>query len=101
MGEVLKLPRRKKAVKKTRARREMVLANAFDDPHLQAALLALYDNDKQLDRMASQAFKKIFKRLEKLEALVFAQSLIIAELRGKPLTPEKLEQVANILRQEG
>ena len=96
MGEVLMLPRRKKPVRKTR--RKKVLEQAFDDPHLQAALMALYDNDKRLDRVASQTFKKIFKRLETLEGLVFAQSIIIAELRGQSLTPEQVRQIASMLR---
>jgi hypothetical protein len=96
MGEVIKLPRRKKSV--GRAKREQVLASAIDDAHIRAALLALYENDKQLDRVSSQTFKKIFRRLETLEALVFAQSIIIAELRGTPLTLEQKDKIVDILR---
>jgi hypothetical protein len=96
MGEVIKLPRRKKSA--GRAKREQVLASAIDDAHIRAALLALYENDKQLDRVSSQTFKKIFRRLETLEALVFAQSIIIAELRGTPLTLEQKDKIVDILR---
>jgi hypothetical protein len=95
MGEVLKLPRRKKAIRQKS--QERVLAQWFDDPRLQAAFMALYDNDKWLDRVVSRTFQEIFKRLETLEALVFAQSIMIAELRGHPLTPEQKRKIADIL----
>ena len=96
MGEVLKLPYRKKATRNTQ--QERVLSNTIDDPYILAALMALYDNDKRLDRMASRTFTKIFKRLETLEALVFAQSIMIAELQGHPLTPEQKGKIAAIMR---
>ena len=96
MGNVIKLPRRKKSLRKTK--RERVLEGAIDDPHIRAALLALYENDKQLDRVSGQTFKKIFRRLETLEALVFAQSIVIAELRGNPLTDEQKDKLVGILR---
>ena len=96
MGDVIKLPRRQKSVKRTK--RERVLEGAIDDPHIRAALMALYENDQQLDRVSGQTFKKIFRRLETLEALVFAQSIMIAELRGTPLTPEQKDKIVGILR---
>ncbi len=79
---------------------ERVLEGAIDDPHLRAALMALYENDKQLDRVSGKTFKKIFRRLETLEALVFAQSIMIAELRGTPLTPEQKDKIVGILRRK-
>lgn len=96
MGDVIKLPRRRQSMRKTN--QERVLEGAIDDPHLRAALMALYENDKQLDRVSGQTFKKIFRRLETLEALVFAQSIMIAELRGTPLTPEQKDKIVGILR---
>lgn len=95
MGEVLKLSRRKNAVRQKS--QERVLAQWFNDPRLQAALMALYDNDKWLDRVVSRTFQEIFKRLETLEALVFAQSIMIAELKGQPLTSEQKRKIADIL----
>lgn len=96
MGDVIKLPRRRKPL--SRSRREEALEGAIADPHVRAALLALYENDKQLDRVSGRTFKKIFRRLETLEALVFAQSIMIAELRGSPLTPEQKDKIVSILR---
>ena len=99
MGEVLKLPRRKKAVRQKS--REMVLAQWFDDPRLQAAFMALYDNDKQIDRVVNRTFQKVFRRLETLEGLVFAQSIVIAELRGHSLTPDQKKKITDVLALKG
>lgn len=95
MGEVLKLPRRKKAAKKTN--RAKVLAGAVGDPCLRSVLLSLYDNDLRLHRMAERSLKAIFQRLDALEALVFSQSVLIAELRGQPLSPEQQSIIAKLL----
>jgi hypothetical protein len=98
MGDVVRLPGRKNSVRRHKQKR--VLERAINDPNLRAALLALYENDQQLDRVSSQAFGKIFRRLEVLEALVFAQSIMIAELRGTPLSSEQKDKIGEILRRQ-
>jgi hypothetical protein len=98
MGDVVRLPGRKNSVRRHKQKR--VLERAINDPNLRAALLALYENDQQLDRVSSQAFRKIFRRLEVLEALVFAQSIMIAELRGTPLSSEQKDKIGEILRRQ-
>ncbi len=100
MGEVIRLPRQRKSAKKSakKRNRRKVLVGAVEDPHIRSALMALYANDRDLDRVASQTFKRVFKRLEALEAIVFAQSILIAELRGNPLTPEQRTKIVDILR---
>jgi hypothetical protein len=44
---------------------------------------------------------EVCKRLETLEAIVFAQSILIAELRGRPLTPKQQAKLSRILKYRG
>jgi hypothetical protein len=99
MGEVLKLPKGKKPVKK--AVRSTDFPEGISDPILRAAFVTLYDNDQRLARAAKLNLMEIVKRLETLEALVFAQSVLIADLRGKPLTPRRRAQISQVLNQQG
>jgi hypothetical protein len=101
MGEVLKLPesRSKKALQKNMGNKS--LPQAIADPNLRAALMTLHENDENLARAAKLNLMEVFKRLETLEAVVFAQSVLIADLRGKPLTPQQREKISRVLQQQG
>jgi hypothetical protein len=99
MGEVVKLPKRKIPVK--RDIRNKGFPDAVADPHLRAALLTLYENDEHLARAAKLNLMEVCKRLETLEAIVFAQSILIAELRGRPLTPKQQAKLSRILKYRG
>ena len=99
MGQVLKLPTWKKSVRKASSSRGF--ANAVADPNIRAALLTLSENNQHLARVAKLAMMEVFKRLDTLEAIVFAQSVLIAELRGQPLTPKQRAKISNILKRKG
>jgi hypothetical protein len=99
MGEVLQLPKRKKSVRQTSSHRGF--ATAVADPTLRAALLTLYENDEHLARVTKLTLMEVFKRLDTLEALVFAQSVLIAELRGQPLTPQQRAKISGVLKRKG
>ena len=98
MGEVLKLPKGKKTAKK--AGRNKDFPDGIADPVLRAAFLTLYENDRSLARAAKLNLMEIFKRLENLEAIVFAQSVLIADLRGNPLTPKQRAKISQVLHQQ-
>jgi hypothetical protein len=70
------------------------------DPHLRAALLALSENDQHLAKVAKLNLMEVINRLDTLEAIVFAQSVLIAELRGKPLTPQQQAKISGVLRRK-
>ena len=99
MGEVLELPKGKKTVKK--AMRSKDFPEAIADPILRAAFVTLYDNDQRLARAAKLNLMEMSKRLETLEAIVFAQSILIADLRGKPLTPKQRAKISQVLKRKG
>ena len=99
MGEVLQLSQRKEPVRKTTGRKKFANANA--DPALRAALKTLYENDQQLARVAKLNLMEVFKRLDTLEAIVFAQSVLIAELRGQPLTAKQRTKISHVLKRKG
>ena len=99
MGEVLKLPTRKKAVKK--ATGNGGFAKAVADPTIRAALLTLNENDQRLARVAKLTLMEVFKRLDTLEAVVFAQSILIAELRGQPLDAKQQAKISGVLERQG
>lgn len=99
MGEVLQLPKKKKAERQTF--RSRGFATGVSDPTLRAALLTLYENDQHLARVAKLNLMEAFKRLDTLEAIVFAQSVIIAELRGQPLTPQQRAKISGVLKRKG
>jgi hypothetical protein len=101
MGEVLKLPesKSKKSLQKTMGNKS--LPQTIADPNLRAALMTLHENDENLARAAKLNLMEVFKRLETLEAVVFAQSVLIADLRGKPLTPQQREKISRVLQQQG
>lgn len=99
MGEVLKLPKSKKTEKKAVRSKDFPVAVA--DPILRAAFITLYENDQRLARVAKLNLMEVFKRLETLEALVFAQSVLIADLRGKPLTARQRAKISQVLKQQG
>jgi hypothetical protein len=99
MGEVLKLPKGRKTGKK--AIRSKDFPMAIVDPIIRAAFVTLYDNDERLARAARLNLKDILKRLETLEAIVFAQSVLIADLRGKPLTPQQRAMISQVLKRQG
>jgi hypothetical protein len=99
MEEVLKLPKDKKTVKKASGSKGF--PESISDPDLRAAFLTLYDNDQRLARVARLNLVEVGKRLETLEAIVFAQSVLIADLRGKPLTPQQREKISRVLKRQG
>jgi hypothetical protein len=99
MGEVLKLPKRKKTVKK--AVRNKGFLEAIADPVLRAAFVALYENDQRLAKAAQLNLMEVCERLETLEAIVFAQSVLIARLRGKPLTLKQRAKISQVLKRKG
>jgi hypothetical protein len=63
--------------------------------------MTLHENDENLARAAKLNLMEVFKRLETLEAVVFAQSVLIADLRGKPLTPKQREKISRVLKRQG
>jgi hypothetical protein len=99
MGEVLELPKGKKPGKKTTGNRGF--PGAVADPRVRAALLTLYENDQHLARAAKIHVREVLKRLDTLEAIVFAQSVLIADLRGKPLTPKQRTKISRVLKRRG
>jgi hypothetical protein len=99
MGEVLKLPKRKKPTKKAVGNKGF--PEAIADPNLRAALMTLYENDEHLARAAKLNLMEVFKRLETLEAIVFAQSVLIADLRDKPLTQKQRAKISQVLKRKG
>jgi hypothetical protein len=99
MGEVLQLPKGKKTVKK--AVRSKDFPEGIADPILRTAFVTLHENDQRLARAAKLNLMEVLKRLETLEALVFAQSVLIADLRGKPLTPKQRAKISQVLKQQG
>ena len=101
MGEVLKLPESKRKKSLQKAMRHKSLPQVIADPFLRAALTALQENDENLARAAKLSLMEVFKRLETLEAVVFAQGVLIADLRGKPLTPQQREKISRVLNQQG
>jgi hypothetical protein len=74
---------------------------AIADPILRTAFRTLYDNDQRLAKAAKLNLMEIVKRLENLEAIVFAQSILIADLRGKPLTPKQRTKISQVLKLQG
>ncbi len=99
MGEVLKLAKSKKTVKK--AVRSKDFPEGIADPILRAAFATLYENDHRLARAAELNLSEVLKRLDTLEAIVFAQSVLIADLRGKPLTPKQRAKISEVLQRHG
>ncbi len=99
MGEVLNLPKRKKPIHK--AGRNKGFPDAISDPHLRAALMTLYENDEHLARAAKLNLMEVFNRLETLEAIVFAQSVLIADLRGRPLNQKQRAKISQVLKRQG
>jgi len=99
MGKVLKLPTGKKAAKK--AGRSKGLFEDIGDPILRAAFMTLYENDQRLAKAAKLNLMEVLTRLENLEAIVFAQSVLIADLRGKPLTPKQRAKISQVLQRQG
>jgi hypothetical protein len=99
MGVVLELPKKRKLVKKTSG--DQGFPRGIADPHLRAALLALAENDQHLAKVAKLNLMEVINRLDTLEAIVFAQSVLIAELRGKPLTSEQRAKISGVLRRKG
>ena len=98
MGEVLQLSPGKEPVRKTAGRKNF--AKAIADPTMRAALQTLYENDEQLARVAKLNLMEVFTRLDTLEAIVFAQSVLIAELRGQPLTDGQQKKISNVLKRK-
>lgn len=99
MGEVLQLPKRRKPGKETKGDKE-IEPNASEQSIL-AALAALAETDKHLARVYKLNLMEVFRRLDTLEGIVFAQSVLIAELRGKPLTPKQRGKLFGVLRRKG
>ena len=99
MGEVLELPQRKKSVRQTT--RNKGFANTVADPHVRDALFTLNENDQHLARVAKLNLMEVFRRLDTLEALVFAQSVLIADLRGQPLTLKQRDKISRVLQRKG
>ena len=98
MGEVLKLPKGKKTTKKAGSNKDF---EGIADPILRAAFMTLYENDRRLAKAAKLNLMEVWTRLENLEAIVFAQSVLIADLRGKPLTAKQRAKISKILNQPG
>jgi hypothetical protein len=101
MGEVLKLPESKSKKSLQKAMGNKSLPQTIADPNLRAALMTLHENDENLARAAKLNLMEVFKRLETLEAVIFAQSVLIADLRGKPLTPKQREKISRVLKRQG
>jgi|WetSurMetagenome_2_1015567.scaffolds.fasta_scaffold443692_1 hypothetical protein len=99
MGKLLKLPTGRKAVKK--AGRSKGLFEDIGDPILRAAFMTLYENDQRLAKAAKLNLMEVLTRLENLEAIVFAQSVLIADLRGKPLTTRQRAKISQVLKIQG
>ena len=99
MGVVLELPKKKKSAKKTTGAKGFPRGVA--DPHLRAALLTLSENDQHLAKVAKLNLMEVMNRLDTLEAIVFAQSVLIAELRGRPLTSKQRAKISEVLRRKG
>jgi hypothetical protein len=99
MGAVLKLAKAKKTAQKAAGSKDLL--EAIVDPILRAALVTLSENDQRLARAAQQNLTGVLKRLETLEAIVFAQSVLIADLRGKPLTPQQRTKISQVLKRQG
>ena len=99
MGEVLELPKRKKSVKKVTSNQG--LPNSIADPHIRAAFVALSENDKHLARVAKLSLMEVYRRLDTLEAIVFAQSVLIADLRGNPLNSKQRAKISSVLKRTG
>jgi hypothetical protein len=96
MGEVLQLCQRKEPGRKTTGGKKF--AHAIADPALRAALQTLQENDEQLARVARLNLMEVFERLDTLEAIVFAQSVLLAELRGRPLTARQRRKISKVLK---
>ena len=99
MAEVLQLPKRKKSVKQTT--RNKGFANAVADLAARAAFQALHKNDQHLARVVKLNLMEVFRRLDTLEAIVFAQSVLIAEIRGEPLTNKQRAKISGVLKRKG
>jgi hypothetical protein len=99
MGEVLKLPKGKKTAEKAAGSKDF--PEVVADRILRAAFMMLYENDRRLARAAKLNLMEICKRLEKLEAIVFAQSVLIGDLRGKPLTLKQRAKISQVLKRQG
>jgi hypothetical protein len=81
MGVVLQLPKGKASGKQVPEHKGF--ARDVADPALRAALAALNDHNHYLARVARINLLEVFQRLDTLEAVVFAQSALIAELRSQ------------------
>ncbi len=99
MAEVLQLPKRPKSEGKTT--KATGFADAVADPQVRAALHALQENDEYLAHVAKLNLMEVFERLETLEAIVFAPGVLIAELRGQPLTAKQRAQMFGVLNRKG
>lgn len=99
MGKVLELFKSKKPAKKTAV--EKIFPGGVTDPHMRSALLTLYENDKHLAKVAKLNLMELMNRLDTLEAIVFAQGVLIAELRGKPLTSRQRAKISRVLQRQG
>jgi len=95
---VLKLPEGKRAAKKADRNKDI---EAITDPILRAALKTLHENDQCLAKAVRLNLMEVLTRLENLEAIVFAQGVLIADLRGKPLTGKQRAQFIRILKLPG
>jgi hypothetical protein len=99
MAEVLQFPKRPRTAKKTS--RSDGFANAVADANVRFALQALNDNDEHLARVIKLSLMEVCRRLETLEAIVFAQSVLIAELRDQPLTVRQRAGISRVLARGG
>jgi hypothetical protein len=99
MGEVLELSQRKKSVKKTNRNKDF--PKSIADPNIRAAFMALCENHEILAKVSEKYLMEVFRRLDTLEAIVFAQSIMIADLRGESLTPKQKTKLSHILKRKG
>ncbi len=99
MAEVLQLPQRQRSEGKTAT--STGFADAVGDPQVRAALHALHENDEHLAHVAKLNLMEVFERLDTLEAIVFAQGILIAELRGQPLTAKQRAKMSGVLNRKG
>lgn len=99
MGEIVQLPKRMKWFKKVSRLRE--IPDTVADPQLRAVLTALCENDNHIARVAKLSLMEMHQRLDTLEGIVFAQSVLLADLRGKPLTPKQRAKISSVLKRKG
>jgi|GEM_PF-2004647 hypothetical protein len=98
MGEVLQLLRRWKPGKDTGGYKE--IQPPLTDRQIREALAALAEYDKHLAKVVRLNLMEVCKRLDTLEGIVFAQSILIAQLRGKPLGPKQQGDLYGVLRRK-